>query len=200
MLKYAAIAATLALSIAAPPAGAAESGSTLLVANTSGLAAQDINGVQIGMTVREVAALAGGRMESLGRGQFQTSINGVQYDLGFTPLGHLYRIDSTQPLGRFVPDRAFGLNLTERLARKFGPPTSNQLPGGPAFWVYNEPYVSTQGAVLGRPTANLSAMLGGGYGQPVSLIMKLVDFRVLRHDQEAMNAKPETEAGAALKF
>ena len=164
------------------------------------LLARDINGLQLDMTVKEVEALPHDKWEDLGGGQVKATIAGVRYDLEFTPLGHLFRISSSQQLGRFAPDRAFGLDVARRLAAKYGPPHFNWLPTGTADWDYAEPYITINGAKLNRGTESLNVMIGGGFGAPVSLQMKLMDFRLLRRDTELLNAQPEAKAQSAVKF
>jgi len=132
------------------------------------LRAQDINGIRLGMTVQEVARLfPSGLQRIVGGDQFEATANGIEYNFGFSSQGHLYRIDSSQQLGSFVPNQAFGITLTQKLAEKYGAPQSNSLPDGAAFWSFVEPYVATGGLRLMRGTESLSAMLSGGYGQPV---------------------------------
>jgi hypothetical protein len=58
--------------------------------------------------------------------------------LGFSVLGHLYRIDSEQNLGNFIPDQAYASSLVKKMSAKFGPPNSNQLPDGPLMWGFSE--------------------------------------------------------------
>ena len=165
-----------------------------------GLRSHDINGFALSMTVQEVTTVAHQPLTPLGRGQYQVKVDGVDYDFGFSVLGHLFRIDSKQELGRFIPDGAFGATLTNKLSKKFGPPQTNQLPGGPAFWRFLEEYTDASGQRLNRETESLSAMLGGGYGQPVSLEMKLMDFRIMRRDLARANAAPKSRAQGDVKF
>jgi len=152
------------------------------------------------MTVQEVTAVAHRPLIPLGRGQYQVKMDGIDYDFGFSVLGHLFRIDSKQELGRFIPDRAFAATLTDKLSKKFGPPQTNQLPGGPALWSFLEEYTDAYGQRLNRGTESLSAMLDGGYGQPVSLEMKLMDFRIMRRDLDKANAGPKSRAEQGAKF
>jgi hypothetical protein len=163
------------------------------------LLAQDINGFRLDMTVKQVASMSPNGLEPWGN-DFRASVGGVNYDFGFTPLGHLYRIDANQELGRFVPDRAFGLKLTAKLTAKFGTPHSNMLPDGPASWGYLERYLTNDGVQLNRQTESLSAMLGGGFGEPVALIIKLIDFRILHRDYTILNSGPNADAQQHLKF
>lgn len=165
-----------------------------------GLQAHDVNGFALDMSVQQVVAVAGRPLTPLGGGQFKVSVNGIDYDFGFSARGHLFRIDSKQQLGRFIPDAQFTAILTEKLSKKYGPPQHNQLPGGPAFWQYLEAYTTTGGQTLNRETESLSAMLSGGYGVPISLEMKLMDFRIMRRDIAKLNATPRSKAEGDIKF
>jgi hypothetical protein len=164
------------------------------------LLARNINGYSLDMTVQQVQAVAHESLRSIGAGQYLVTANGIDYDFGFSVLGHLYRIDSKQILGRFIPDEAFARILTKKLSDKFGPPQTNQLPGGPAFWQYVEPYREAGGPVSNRITVSLSALLLGGSGQPISLNMKLMDFRIMRRDLARANAGPRSNAEDNTRF
>lgn len=169
-------------------------------AQEAGLLAHDINGYHLDMTVEQVAAVAHKPLVSLGYGQYQVKSDGIDYNFGFSVLGHLYRIDSEQQLGGFIPDKAFAETLTDKLSKKFGPLKSNLLPTGPAGSEYLEMYTDTMGQNLRRVTESLSVVLLGGYGQPVSLDTKLMDFRIMRRDIAAANAAPRSRAENAAKF
>jgi len=43
-------------------------------------------------------------------------------------------------------------------------------------------------------------MLEGGYGQPIHLVMKMLDFGLLWRDQALMNAKPREKAADKAQF
>lgn len=162
--------------------------------------AHDVNGIRLDMTMQEVSRLFSNHLTSLGGGNFKGERKGVTYSLGFTPLGHLFRIDSSQDLGRFVPDLKFASDLTAKLADKYGPPETNQLPGGPAFWSFLNYYEMSAGWRLPRQTESLSVGLGGGYGLPVTLDFKLMDFRILRRDAAIINRVPELQAQERAQF
>jgi hypothetical protein len=164
------------------------------------LLAHDINGFTLGMSLKEVQEHAGHRLEWLGGGGFAGSVEGIDYDFGFFVLGHLYRIDSKQPLGRFIPDAAFGKELTEKLGAKYGPPQENQLPDAPADWEFLEIYQIAPGLTGNRSTLSLSAMLLSGYNQPVSLDLKLMDFRIMRRDMAIANSELRSRAERATHF
>jgi hypothetical protein len=135
-----------------------------------------------------------------GRGQAKVTVDGIEYDLGFSVLGHLYRIDSEQNLGNFIPDQAYAGSLAKKMSAKFGPPNSNQLPDGPLMWGFSEPYRQADGSVMNRDTVSLSAMLTGGFGLPITLHLKLMDFRIMRRDLAKANAAPRSRAEDNTKF
>lgn len=172
----------------------------ILCERVSCLQAQDINGIRLDMTVQQVARLLPNGLIPIGGGDFQAVNGDTSYDFGFTALGHLYRIDSRQILGRFLPDREFGLHLTAKLVAKYGPAEGNQLPGGPASWDFVENNATAQGAMLTQRAESLSAILNRGYDAPVTLDLKLMDLRILRRDQTIMNATPLARAREHIEF
>ena len=173
---------------------------TVICEKLSCLDARDVNGIHLGMTVKEVAALLPSGLTPLGAGQFSAQDGNQAYDFGFSALGHLYRIDSHLNLGNFQPDRRFELNLAGKLAKKYGPPEIGDVPSGVLWWTFAERYQLNNGTVLTRETESLSASLGGGFGQPTTLDIKLMDFRILRQDLETLNRQPEMTAAARIRF
>lgn len=164
------------------------------------LLAYDINGFKLDMTLKQVRAVAGHRLFYLGGGQFKTSVKGVDYNFGFSILGHLFRINSRQNLGQFIPDAAYTETVTEQLSAKYGPPQTNQLPGGPADWQFVQPYSNPNGPVLNQITVELSAMLSGFGTEPKSFDMQLIDFRIVRRDLAKANAGPRSRAQESTSF
>jgi hypothetical protein len=165
------------------------------------LLARDINGYELGMTVEQVTALAHKPLTPLGGGYFKLSADGVDYDFEFSILGHLFLVNSVQGLGYFIPDAAFSRSLTDKLSKKFGTPQGNQLPEGPVQWGWRENVRDhPNDPPYSRPTVELSALLLGGYGQPITLHMHLIDFRIMRRDIETANAKPRSKAETKTKF
>ena len=61
------------------------------------LLSHDINGFKLGMTIKEVQAVAHQPLRSLGGGQYEATVTDVNYNFGFSILGHLYRIQFTAP-------------------------------------------------------------------------------------------------------
>ena len=164
------------------------------------LLANDINGFALGMTVLQVEHLAQRQLRPLGRGDYELDLKDRKYDFGFSILGHLYRVDYEQSLGRFNADDSYAANLTNRMTEKFGPPQTNQLPGGPISWEFSELYQEAGGPIISRTTVSLAAWLTGGWGQPIMLNMKLMDFRILRRDLGNANAVPRSKAEDETKF
>jgi hypothetical protein len=150
----------------------------------TGLLAHDLSGFTLDMTVDEVAAVAGKPLVTVGAGHYQITVYGTDYDFGFTPLGHLYRIDSRQKLALMTPDATFSPTLIERLIKKFGKPSSNQLLAGPAVWMFEEPYAGPKGEKLTRETESLTVLVTSGNSEPVTVEMQMVAPRILRRDSE----------------
>jgi hypothetical protein len=161
-------------------------------AQETALLAHDINGFALDMTVEQVTALANGPLISVGGGQYQMSKEGIDYSFSFSALGHLYRIDSLQEIGSFTPDAAFASDLSGRLAKKFGPPQSNQLPQGPAAWMFQETYTGAKGEKLNRENESLIVLIAGGNGKPVSVEFQLFAPRILRRDAQSSSAAPKS--------
>jgi hypothetical protein len=162
------------------------------LAQENGLLAHDINGFALDMTVEQVTAFANGPLISAGGGQYQVSKEGIDYSFSFSALGHLYRIDSRQQLPVFSPDAAFASDLSGRLAKKFGPPQTNQLPQGPAAWMFQETYTGAKGEKLTRENESLIVLLAGGNGQPVSVEFQLSAPRILRRDAQSSSTAPKS--------
>jgi hypothetical protein len=163
------------------------------------LKANDINGFRLDMTLKEVQDHAGHPLQSLGGGDFSVTLNGIDYDFGFSILGHVYRIESKQSLGQFIPDAEFGRALTNQLTAKYGPPHTNQLPGAPATWDFFEPYQVGPGITADRGTLSLSAMVIPEW-KTVVFDLKLMDFRIMRRDLAIANSGPRSNAERATRF
>jgi hypothetical protein len=166
---------------------------------TCDLAAHDLNGFALDMTVAQVRDAARRPLEMIGGGRAKMTVDGIEYDLGFSVLGHLFRIDTDQDLGHFIPDQKFANTLATKMTAKFGRPEINMLPQGPLSWDCYEKYMNG-GVPMSRDTISLSALLNGGYGQPIVLHLKLMDFRIMRRDLAKANAEPRSRAEDNTKF
>ena len=158
--------------------------SAAVPAQENALLAHDINGFALDMTIGQVSVLAKTPLVALEGDQYGATIDGIDYDFRFSPLGHLYRIDSRQEIGVPALDDGFAADFTERLTKKFGPPQSNQLPTGPASWLFQEDYTDASGPKLKRETESLTVLVKSGNGQPVAILFKLTAARILRRDTQ----------------
>lgn len=159
--------------------------------------ARDVNGFALGTTVSEIRTRM--QLTHVDGEVFRGNSNGVNYEFGVTPLGRVYRIESSQPLGRFNLDLTFTRNLTAKLERKYGPPESNQLPTGPISWSLIEPVTHSDGTVLPFRTMTVDASFSDDFGMH-SLEIRMQDYRVLWADSERLNAKPRDEAIGKITF
>ena len=162
------------------------------------LKAHDINGYALDMTVDQVQQVAKQSLENKGQGQYKLTIDGINYDFEFTVLGHLWRIESNQVLGRFIPDHDFAQVMSKKLSDKYGSTTAS-LTHGPMNWNFEETYFD--GALrLERVALSLDVLLTGGYGEPIGLDMTLMDARIERRDIAKANADPKSKAESSVKF
>jgi hypothetical protein len=161
---------------------------TAAPAQQAGLLAHDLSGFALDMTVDQVASVANRALTTLAPGHYKVSIDTVDYDFGFSSEGHLYRVRSRQHFGQFTADSAFAAALTDRLSKKFGPPQSNQLPTGPATWVFQEFYQGVKGQKLSRETESLTVQIAGGNGAFPSVEMQLTAPKIQRRDAPTPSA------------
>ena len=180
--------------------GPAEASKVCRVSNCLG--AHDINGIALDLSIEQVSELFGGTLTRISDDQFKGEKDGVSYDMGFSVLGYLFRIDSSQELGRFEPDEAFGKELTRKLTAKYGPPEYNSLPDGTASWDYviPDPKPNPFSNSLSLSTESLGVRLGTSYEGPTTLHLKLMDFRIMRRDQARQNEGPSVDASKKVHF
>lgn len=164
------------------------------------LLAHDINGFALDITLEQVREIAHQPLELIGQDQAKVTVDGIKYDFGFSSLGRLFRIDSDQNLGYFIPDQTYANTLATKMTAKFGPAKYNGLPNAPLAWGYVEPYRKPDGSIMTGDALSLSALLTGGYGQPITLHLKLMDFRIMRRDLAKFNALPRSRAEDNTKF
>ena len=158
--------------------------------------ARDIGGFALGMSIRDANEIS--PLEDIGNDQYRTTRDGIEYDFGVTPLGRIYRVQSSQFLGRFNIDAAFRRGLSAKLAAKFGPvgDATNETFG----WELIEQIKRTNGMVLPFKTNWASAYVSSTYGQGVTLEIKMIDFRYLWQDERALNAKPSMRGANRVTF
>jgi len=161
----------------------------------SATVARDVNGFRLGMTVAEARSLA--PLEFIGGDQFEAVTEGFEYNFGVTPKGRIYRVQSTQQLNRFAVDRQFITTLGQRLAEKYGEPTSRS--GDNFYWALVESITNGAGEPLEFTTMWMSAYVGGFGGDP-TLEITILDFRILWADQAAVNREPREAAENQVQF
>lgn len=188
------IAATVA---AQTTSSAAQASDPSAQAVRSATKARDIGGFRLGMNIREANKIA--KVQPIGSDQFETEHEGKSYNFGLTPRGRIYRVQSSQPLGRFAVDHVFTQSLAAKLTEKYGPPGSRT---DTTFnWGLVEPVKDVSGTVRPFRTMWLAAHVSGGPGvDEVSLEMTMIDFRILWQDEAELNRAPRDEAATKIDF
>lgn len=169
---------------------AADGGQTM----RSATKARDIGGFALGMNIRDAAKLSS--VTNIGNDQYQTVRDGIEYDFAATRLGRIYRVDSSQHLGRFRPDAAFMRDLTAKLTAKYGRPLHASF--GTFNWSLVEPVKHADGETLPFETNWASAYFDDG--PDVTVHIKLIDFRIMWQDDAMMNRGPRDEAREKVSF
>ena len=157
--------------------------------------ARDIAGFALGMHIRDVESQA--VTKRIAWDDYQTSKGGIDYDLGLTRLGHIYRMSSTQHLGNFAIDDEFLRALSVKLTAKYGPPV--ETTAGLFRWSLIEPVKRTGGDTLPYETNRAYANVEGG-PDGVTLKIDMIDYRIIWHDDAVLNRAPRDEAGRKLNF
>ncbi len=157
--------------------------------------ATDVNGFRLGMTVAEARAIT--PLSFIGGNQFNAETDGFAYNFGVTPRGRIYRIQSTQQLGRFGVDQNFLSALRSRLIAKYGAPVN--AVGDSFNWSLIERVADRDGQLLDFKTMWMSAYVG--YDEKgKTLEMTLIDFRILWADEAAVNREPSHAAQKRIQF
>ena len=165
-------------------------------AGGSATKARDINGFALGMSIEEAEKRV---KVGFTQGELvQSSLDGIQYDFGVCPSGRIYRIESSQQLGNFIVDKTFTDRLNKQLVEKYGA-TANGDPEN-LSWELIEPVLYSDGQVRLFKTNWFSVMLSGGEYTPVSLNMKMLDFRICWEEKEILNRQPRDEANNKIIF
>lgn len=167
-----------------------------VTAGQSATKARDINGFELGMPISGAISRVS---VSYRQGDLvQSSLDGIEYDFSYCPSGRLYRIESRQRLGYFVPDQKFSSNLKAKLLTKYGATQSN---ASDSFgWSLVEPVNFSDGEVRLFKTNWFSVMLTGGYGTPIEIHMKMLDFRICWEDKVRLNKEPRDQAIDKVEF
>lgn len=165
--------------------------------NRSATRARDVNGVALGMSLADIQKRM--PLTHVDGEVFTGKLDGIDYEFGITPLGRVYRIESSQPLGRFNPDRAFTLSLSAKLQQKYGPPRENGLPEGVMSWWLTEPITHSDGQTLPFTTMTVDASLSDDWGTQ-SLKIRMQDYRVLWTDAQRLNSPHRDQAIGRVAF
>lgn len=167
-----------------------------VVPGASATKARDISGFELGSPIRE--AVKRTNVEFAQGELVETTHDGIDYDFGVCPSGRIYRIQSSQTLGGFIPDQQFVTSLQAQLFQKYGPtqPSSS----GNWAWDLVEPVRYFEGDVQPFKTNWFSVMISGGYGSPVIIDMTLIDFRICWEDRASSNRTPREAATASIRF
>jgi hypothetical protein len=167
-----------------------------LVPGASATKARDISGFELGEPVRE--AVKRTSVEFVQGELVETTLNDIEYDFGVCPSGRIYRIQSSQTLGSFIPDQQFISQLQAQLFEKYGP--TNPSSSGIWGWDLVEPVRYFEGDVHAFKTNWFSVMLSGGYGAPVTIDMTMIDFRICWEDRAKLNRAPREAATKGVRF
>jgi hypothetical protein len=109
----------------------------------------------------------------------------------------IYRVQSSQSLGRFSVDRTFVQTLKQKLSAKYGPPLSDYA--DVFSWEIIEDVTMPDGNRGPFRTMWMTAMIGGQETDP-TLNITLIDFRILWADQASVNRAPRAEAEDRIAF
>lgn len=156
--------------------------------------ARDIDGIVLGTPISEIRNKM--RITYIGNGQYDGKAGDLSYNFQITPLGRVYRISTTQKLGRFNVDFEFNRRLNAKLAAKYGIPA-----GGieRRHWELVETISGAEGQQgLFRSNWFSVVVLSGLDG--VDLSMTMLDFRYLWADNAKVNRQSRDEAVAAFSF
>lgn len=159
--------------------------------------ARDVNGFELGMPMADAAKRL--QIKFVQGELVQAELDGIRYDFGVCPSGRIFRIESSQPLGRFIIDEEFTDRLGAKLAAKYGTPANGT--GDNLSWELVEPVRYTDGAVHPFKTNLFSALVSSQNGsEPVSLNLMMIDFRICWGDAERRNRLSRESALQALTF
>jgi hypothetical protein len=160
----------------------------------SATTARDIRGFALGMPIRE--AMKRVTLTYRQDDQIQGKVGDTEITFEICPSGSIYFIETSQPLGRFMVDKAFLDRLNAKLFSKYGrgEGTPDNLE-----WDLVEPVRYTTGEVRPFKTNWMSALVSGD-SDGVSLDLKMLDFRICWADYEKANRKPSSAAGDSVKF
>jgi hypothetical protein len=157
--------------------------------------ARDILGFALGMPIRE--AVHRFTVTYKQGNQIQGKMGDIDLTFEVCPSGAISFIESTQPLGHFIVDKKFLDSLDAKLFTKYG--RGDGTPDN-LSWGLTEPVRYTTGEVRLFTTNWMSALVTENYGDPVSLDLKMLDFRICWAESEKANQKPREDATKTVKL
>ena len=158
--------------------------------------ARDIHGFALGMPIKQAAKAM---QVSFAQGELVEGTAGnINYALGVCPSGRIYRIESSQPLGRFTVDKTFTDRIGAKLFAKYGAATG----GAPdnLDWDLIEPVRYTDGKVHPFKTNWAAAIISSSDADGVTLEVKMHDFRICWSDAVRGNSQPRDRAAQTARF
>lgn len=162
---------------------------------SSATTARDIHDFALGMPIRD--ALKKLSVTYSDGDQVQGKVGNTDITFEICPSGAVYFIETVQPLGDFIVDKAFLDALNGKLFAKYG--RGSGTPDN-LEWDLTEPVRYTTGEVRPFTTNWMSALVNDDSGEGVSLDLKMVDFRICWAEYEKANRKPRDAAAGAVKF
>ena len=187
---------TLALILLFATAAVASEPMASVKPGLSATKARDINGFALGMSIKQAAK---GMKVTFAQGELvEGTAGGINYAFGVCPSGRVYRIESSQSLGRFTVDKAFTDGLGAKLFAKYGAATR----GAPdnLDWDLIESVRYTDGKVHPFTTNWAAAIVSSSDADGVTLNLKMLDFRVCWDKAVRRNKKPRDQTSDWAKF
>lgn len=187
------LAAALALTIAT----SAQAGDPIAPVHSGASAtkARDIQGFALGTSIREAAKRF--TVTYTQGNQIQGKLGDIELTFEVCPSGAIYFIESVQPLGHFIVDKKFLDSLDAKLFAKYG--AAHGEPDN-LSWGLTEPVRYATGEQRLFTTNWMTALVTDYYGDPVSLHLKMLDFRICWTEAEKANQKPRDAATKAVSF
>jgi hypothetical protein len=158
--------------------------------------ARDIDGFELGSPIREAAKRI--KVTWVQGDQVQGKLGDTDVTFEICPSGAIYMIETTQPLGRFIVDKTFLDGLDAKLFAKFGKATGGTPDN--LGWDLTEPVRYTTGEQHPFTTNWMTALVSESYGDPVTLDLKMLDFRICWAEKEKANVAPRNRASGAVRF
>lgn len=188
---------TLAALLVATISTSATAGSPIapLHPGASATKARAIQGFSLGMPIHEAAKRF--TVTYTQGNQIQGKLGDIELTFEVCPSGAIYFVESIQPLGHFIVDKKFLDSLDAKLFAKYG--SAHGTPDN-LSWSLSEPVRYTTGEIRAFTTNWMTALVTEYADEPVSLDLKMLDFRICWAEYQRANQKPRDEASRAVKL